>query len=631
MSFLVIINTQPETMPHYKYRQYVGRNTFGMIVLANKYSMSVATSCILCHKRLMPNKTHFKASCPCNTTRRATYEWLLLLTRKNKLRVVTSCPGCDKFSEQAAEVVKGSMENPMVTFDNKSLLVTSLDMLQWPERIHSTKHCPDCLLANAVEQWQYVVQCQKILPLMVLKKWRRFVQKKQRERIQRMITCWRYKSRNKRLLRLDHENRRRIIEFSGRQNLVVSAPAGGGKTSLLLSCARESPEKKYLLLTFNKLLADEVSERAPDNLDVFTFDAICYNLTEKPGAESMTDKQVIQKAYPKCIPWYRKKGASGIANLVMEHMRGSKIHLCSVHQQAKFALDKGLSVPSFFTNRYRVLKSKIDVSLMREKLTDDTGRWDVVLVDEFQDLTTEALNILANVSCPVICVGDMNQNIYGFQNDSCKKCVIVPSQSRFLKKATSIQLYQTFRYGTHTIWHTFKYGSQHAASLKKNDVIMTITGFDMFRSLLVPGTAVLCRSNRECFQLLSEAEKTCETFPDKIILARIAGGTKVAKEILDNSRSRSTRSPLQGWIHEMKANGTLQDTVETLRLKGDDNSATDVVISTVHRAKGMQFKRVIAVNIDHINEPEVAYVAHTRHTHSLVLFDCESIRASSCS
>lgn len=618
-------------MPHYKYRQFVGRNSFGMLVVAKHCLPSIPTYCITCHKRLQHNKTCFKACCPCTTTKRATYEWFLSLTRKKKLSVMTNCPDCDHVQEEEAAVIKGTMANPSVTYGDKTMTTTSFDISQWPDTIYSCRRCENCLLRHVLEHWQFLYHRQRCLPVVVIEKWKRFVAKKKKARLSMMLSRWRHKARNKRLLELDHENRRRTIDFCGRadkRNLVVCAPAGGGKTSLLLSCARESPDKNYLLLTFNKLLADEVADRAPPNLDVFTFDALCYNAIENPGAQSMTDRHLIKKAYPKCMPWYKKKGASGIAKLVMEHMRGSKIHLCPVHKQSKFALEKGLSVPSFFTNRYRVLKSKVDLSLLREKLVEGTGSWDVVLVDEFQDLTTEALDILSLISCPVVCVGDPNQNIYGFQNDSCRQCIVVPSQSSFLKGVERIQLYQTFRYGTNTIQHTNNYGSQMAASLKGTDCVMRITSFEMFRALLVPGTAVLCRSNKECFQVLEESEKPCEWFPDKLTMARIAGGAKVASELaeLENMPGRTTRSPLQGWVYEMRSKGTLEDTIRTLRLKGDDNSATDIVISTVHRAKGMQFKRVIAINLSIIDEPEVSYVGHTRHTDSLVIFDCEALR-----
>jgi len=56
-------------------------------------------------------------------------------------------------------------------------------------------------------------------------------------------------------------------------SLVIQACAGAGKTSVALEMAHANPEKKYLLLTYNNHLANDVKEKVGDlnNFNVFTF------------------------------------------------------------------------------------------------------------------------------------------------------------------------------------------------------------------------------------------------------------------------------------------------------------------------------------------------------------------------
>ena len=56
-------------------------------------------------------------------------------------------------------------------------------------------------------------------------------------------------------------------------SLVIQACAGAGKTSVALEMAHSNPDKKYLLLTYNNHLANDVKEKVGDlnNFNVFTF------------------------------------------------------------------------------------------------------------------------------------------------------------------------------------------------------------------------------------------------------------------------------------------------------------------------------------------------------------------------
>lgn len=57
-----------------------------------------------------------------------------------------------------------------------------------------------------------------------------------------------------------------------RKNIVIEATAGSGKTSCLLELnKRTSPGKSVLFMAFNKSIADELKEKVPEQVDVATF------------------------------------------------------------------------------------------------------------------------------------------------------------------------------------------------------------------------------------------------------------------------------------------------------------------------------------------------------------------------
>jgi hypothetical protein len=86
-------------------------------------------------------------------------------------------------------------------------------------------------------------------------------------------------------------------------NVVVDAVAGTGKTTLILSIAKELTDTQILQMTYNKSLKFEVREKIEDakleNLSVHTFHslAVCY-YTEKAHVDSEIRKIIMNKLKP---------------------------------------------------------------------------------------------------------------------------------------------------------------------------------------------------------------------------------------------------------------------------------------------------------------------------------------------
>ena len=86
-------------------------------------------------------------------------------------------------------------------------------------------------------------------------------------------------------------------------NVVVDAVAGTGKTTLILSIAKELPDTQILQMTYNKSLKFEVREKIEneklENLNVHTFHslAVCY-YSDKAHVDSEIRKIIVNNTKP---------------------------------------------------------------------------------------------------------------------------------------------------------------------------------------------------------------------------------------------------------------------------------------------------------------------------------------------
>lgn len=78
------------------------------------------------------------------------------------------------------------------------------------------------------------------------------------------------------------EQQNAATHFAQGENIILNAVAGSGKTTFVLHLARQLPERKFLLLTYNKKLSDETKEKCAKldikNVIVYTFHACATRL-----------------------------------------------------------------------------------------------------------------------------------------------------------------------------------------------------------------------------------------------------------------------------------------------------------------------------------------------------------------
>lgn len=87
-------------------------------------------------------------------------------------------------------------------------------------------------------------------------------------------------------------------------NLLISAVAGGAKTTTLIECAKAiGPSRSILFLAFNKDIAEELRSRVPYHATALTFHSFCYDalgkfLGRKPKVDGNRTKWMLKTLVP---------------------------------------------------------------------------------------------------------------------------------------------------------------------------------------------------------------------------------------------------------------------------------------------------------------------------------------------
>lgn len=237
-------------------------------------------------------------------------------------------------------------------------------------------------------------------------------------------------------------------------NLRLDAVAGSGKTSTLLLAAKQIPtSKKVLALAFNKNTADELQAKFPSHVTCKTLNSVVHSTwasaagrkkldTRKMGTivtdwckENLTQSESEELWTPiRDIAVLMKS-----SGLIPESWQGrTKYPAVSISEQImeKALIDEGYMElkPAFMLKAVSAILSKsIEQAFSSSIDFDDQiymttyfagdgffSRWDVVLIDEAQDLSIMQHDMLERIAkhARVIVAGDPNQAIYGWRGAS---------------------------------------------------------------------------------------------------------------------------------------------------------------------------------------------------------------------
>lgn len=452
-------------------------------------------------------------------------------------------------------------------------------------------------------------------------------------------------------------NEQNEIINSNHKSFKINAVAGSGKTTTLLEYAKKNSHLKILYLAYNKSLQVEILEKLKtyqlSNMSVSTIHSLAYNrigaynyqltndlkigILEKLvcGFEQITHQK---QYYP--TPEY----LALIKDLVNFYCNSSLVALDSKLLNAyKKQSDLDAKILELLSNEKKVLNHlKHILSSMKNKIIEATHDFylkmfylnkkacsnfgfDLILVDEAQDISDVMIGIVENQTCEKIYVGDSFQQIYSFRyaTNALNK-IDLPSYDlsksfRFsndyaLKLSQDLnKLYEVksnYKLKIFGIESNTLIGEEHIDT-KKPICIISRTTFGLIQKLvhyIHDDVKIYFEGGYNSYSFMNQTVYSIfylkQKKNDKITIDEI----KDFESIYDLEQfAKETKN--QDYLNVIKFINTYGDNIFEINKKVkaklvNDKSQADVIFTTTHKAKGLEYDQVIMAD-DFITKKEL--------------------------
>lgn len=242
------------------------------------------------------------------------------------------------------------------------------------------------------------------------------------------------------------------VVASRAQPLVVEARAGTGKTSTLRLYSQARPTQRLLYVAFNKAIQVEAQSKMPANVQCRTTHSLAWRKAKQLFGER--DREKVGHTYASSAAKVLGCGAltaSGALQTIQRWCSSLDERIASAHVPDDIAqrlADPGALVDAAREIWVRMLDpNEPDIRMPHDgylklfQLDRPLLRgFDLIAVDESQDLNVCTLDIVVHQRAGLVLVGDPYQNIYGFRA-SVNAMALVDAQERLL-------LTRSFRFGS---------------------------------------------------------------------------------------------------------------------------------------------------------------------------------------
>lgn len=424
-------------------------------------------------------------------------------------------------------------------------------------------------------------------------------------------------------------------------NLVINAVAGSGKTTTLIEYAKTRPAgSKILYLAFNKTVKTEAIQK---------FAAAGVSNVKVETAHSLAFDHIIKHSHYRLVQGYKSYELCELLNINTGERHTDYIIASHVNKFISyFCNSKTARVPelnyadtisdakakTFVTNFYKVIeqntrtalakmdKGEIEVThdfyLKKFQLSNPVLPYDFILFDEGQDASAAMLDVFLKQTAIKIIVGDMHQQIYGWRY--------------------AINSLQQVDFPVYHLSHSFRFDDEVALiankilawkkELKQPPAVKLIGAGTPTTAALTKATlgrtnlglllnAIAQWQHGEIKTIFFEGNINSYTFADEgaslyDVLNLYNGKTDKIKDKL--IASMKTLKELEDYIEKTEDN-SLAMIVEVVKEFGNKLPAlinelktnhtttkeeADMIFSTVHRCKGMEYDEVTLLN-DFIN------------------------------
>jgi superfamily I DNA/RNA helicase len=467
------------------------------------------------------------------------------------------------------------------------------------------------------------------------------------------------------------------VQKSKKKHLIVRARAGTGKTTTIIEGINRAPETTILLCAFNKRIAEELTARLTNpNAQAKTLHAVGY-ATVRRFWEGLRIASGSDRADDLALQVCGPTAPDAIKRLVSKlHTKGREIaphatlfaHLESVAIDFECEPDETFEKQGFGL-AYVVEKALAAMQLAATVKPVKTGidfadmiflpvrnhwlnkSYDLVVVDEAQDMTLAQLEIAQGVCSGRICVvGDDRQAIYGFRGADSESL----DGLKTTLDAEELGLTMTYRCGRIIVEAAAKIVPDFECAVGTHDGEISYLDSDKLTVTALAGDFILSRKNAPlvsvAMSLLRSGKRT------KIAGRDVGAGLKNLVRKLSKGRAahsvpvflsnvnawsikecdRAMRAQRLARVEEIRDQAdmliSLTDGVKnTAEVEGridalftDDGlgQAGVITCSSVHRAKGLEASRVFVLADTLRNttkeEENITYVAITRAKEYLV-------------
>lgn len=446
---------------------------------------------------------------------------------------------------------------------------------------------------------------------------------------------------------------------NGDGHIVVHAGAGVGKTFTIVEGA-DRMEGKKAFFAFNKSIATELANRLPDDVVCSTMHSFGFKAIRDAGRTKMDKSKTYKIIQEVCG---RDYFAVPLAKLV-SLMKGALVKgterkkIAQIIDKFHINFESDMDEVIAFDSLPRIMKMSEDsttidfddmiwIPVVRNLPVE---KFDVVFVDEAQDLNEMQRQLIYRCIQPdgrCVVVGDPNQAIYGFRGaDSSSMNMMVGLLKQTPLAVNKFPLTLTWRCPKNVVAEANRYVSNFSCKEDAEDgLVKEFANLDP-----VKGDIVLCRYNAplaSAFYTLLSAGKSAYVLGRDMHKGLTSLVKKVARKKLDMN-SNEFRVLLEQYalketnklILKDKKNQALAlaDKVECIHIFNDrvdtvaqiigeiervfsSNGKGDIMLSTVHKAKGLEADNVYILATERMPHPKatnpqeernICYVAITR-------------------
>lgn len=457
---------------------------------------------------------------------------------------------------------------------------------------------------------------------------------------------------------------------NGTGNIIVSARAGSGKTSVICELSKHIKKtEKVLFVAFNKKIAVELDERINKSyFKVSTLHSYGFSLLKEhfrknpPALDPLKTENIVKNILQsKNINVLDKKGLALVFNFT------KAINLCKgclvdIPSKIDILLDDfDIDTVSMDQNEFikiicqtlRQCKEKVDCIDFSEMvwlpniLNIKPQKYSMVVIDELQDLNKAQVE-LALSACKkggrIIGVGDPRQVLYVFTGSTLDNIEVITKRlnAKILPLPVSYRCAKNIIKKAQTIVPDINH-----APLAKEGIVAEV-GEDIFLDQVKPGDFILSRLNApliyHCLALIRRGcpaniagrdvgnglifmIKRSETKNVNDFLSWLANWKKSEVERLE----KKNRDPIliidkyDCLVNLCDGAKSLDSVVDNIKEMFSDKEEKDIVVlATCHKSKGLERKRAwVLMNTfrkkDDEEQQNIKYVAYTRAQEELYL------------